>query len=101
MNTPLIAYGAGEGQGAIILAAIALPVVGLTILLFSRRKREGASIPGLVFSAISFLFSLGILSLFGWLPHTVDYWGAYIPHVPLLLSIAGIMLSLPKKRPNK
>ena len=100
MKAPLfLAAGAGANQGALILVALALPLAGISFAVISRARRKGRSIIGTVICTASLLLSGFVLYVWG-LPGLRDYWGAYIPLVPLALSVVGLSLSARKKKPN-
>lgn len=97
MRFPLfIAEGAGANQGALILVGLLLPIIAVSLGIRARFKKKGASVSGIIASALTLLSSAFVLHIFGLL-RAWDYWGSYILLFPLALSLLGLALSIQKR----
>ena len=97
MRFPLfIAEGAGANQGALILVGLLLPIIAAVLGIRARFKKKGVSVAGIVVSALALLPSAFVLHIFG-PPWAWDYWGAYIPLLPFVLSLLGLAFSIQKR----
>ena len=102
METSLrLAVGGTANQGAIILLALLLSLLAVAVALCARVwwSRILAGLSGLA-SGISLLFATWTGYIFG-LPYDWTYWGAYLPVVPLVLSLVALLLILSRKTPNQ
>jgi hypothetical protein len=96
MHFPLfIAEGAGANQGALILVGLLLPFIAVGLGIRARLKKK-LSVVGIVVAVLALVPSTFVLHIFG-LPWARDYWGAYIPLLPLVLSLLGLALSIQKR----
>ena len=96
MRFPLfIAEGAGANQGALILVSLLLPFIAFSFGVRARFKKK-RSVVGIVVAVLALAPSAFVLHILG-LPWAWDYWGAYIPLIPLVLSLVGLAFSIQKK----
>jgi hypothetical protein len=101
MRFPLfIAEGTGANQGALILVGLLLPIIAVSPGIRARFKKKGASVSGIIASALVLLSSAFVLHIFGPL-RAWDYWGSYILLFPLALSLLGLALSIQKSRSSR
>jgi ABC-type branched-subunit amino acid transport system permease subunit len=94
----LVAAGGGANQGSMLLCALLLGLCAVAAGLYgARRSSTHRSIVSLAICVLALAVSGCIAYIFG-LPYDWTYWGAYLPWVPLALSIWGFVLALRTKR---
>jgi len=97
MFTLILASGAGAIQGGIILIGLLAALAALPLACYAafRKKERSPIVVSLCF--VSLFVSIGVAGIFG-PPHTWSYWGAYLPWIPLAVSLFSLWLAL-KRRP--